>query len=51
MKKEVFASENILKQIDLDLPFVQKVKKALKKKGLDVDNLANLDEMADFLCQ
>lgn len=49
--EEVFASEDILKQIDLDLPFVQKVKKALKKKGLDVDNLANLDEMADFLCR
>jgi len=49
--KNVFAAEEVLKRIDLDLPFVQKVQKALKKQGIDVDNLANLDEMADFLCQ
>lgn len=49
--KNVFAAEEALKRIDLDLPFVQKVQKALKKQGIDVDNLANLDEMADFLCQ
>jgi energy-coupling factor transport system ATP-binding protein len=49
--KEVFANENILKEIDLDFPFIQKMKKALKLQGIDVDNLANLEELADFLCR
>ncbi|MDD4154916.1 MAG: energy-coupling factor ABC transporter ATP-binding protein, partial [Bacilli bacterium] len=48
---DVFAKEEVLKEIDLDLPFIQKLKKALKLQGFDVDKLANLDEMADFLCQ
>jgi len=49
--EEVFAEEAILKQIDLDLPFIRKVKDALENEGIDVDNLANLDEMAEFLCR
>ncbi len=49
--KEVFAQEDKLKAIDLDLPFIQKLKKALKKQGIDVDNFANLGEMAEFLCR
>lgn len=49
--QEVFAKEDVLKSIDLDLPFIYKLKKALKKQAIDVDNLANLDEMADFLCR
>ena len=48
---EVFSQESKLKEIDLDLPFIQKLKKALKKQDIDVDNLANLDEMAEFLCR
>ena len=48
---DVFAKEEVLKEIDLDLPFIQKLKKALKLQGFDVDKLANLDEMADFLCR
>lgn len=49
--QEVFTQEAKLREIELDLPFVQKIKKALKKQGIDVDNAANLDEMADFLCR
>jgi energy-coupling factor transport system ATP-binding protein len=49
--KEVFANEDILKNIDLDFPFIQKLKKALKTQVIDVDNLANLGEMAEFLCR
>ncbi|MFA5422053.1 MAG: energy-coupling factor transporter ATPase [Bacilli bacterium] len=48
---KVFSQEDVLKKIDLDLPFVQKLKKALKLRAIDVDNLANLEEMADFLCR
>ena len=49
--KEVFANEDILKEIDLDFPFIQKIKKVLKLQGIDVENLANLEELADFLCR
>lgn len=48
---EVFAQEEVLKAIDLDFPFIQKLKKALKLHGFNADNLANLDEMAEFLCR
>ncbi len=48
---EVYKKEDKLIAIDLDIPFLFKMKKALKEKGIDVDNVTDLDDLARYLCQ
>ena len=48
---EVYKKEDKLVAIDLDIPFLFKMKKALKEKGIDVDNVTDLDDLARYLCQ
>lgn len=47
----IYAKEDKLTAIDLDIPFLFKMKKALKEKGIDVDNVTDLDDLARYLCQ
>lgn len=48
---EVFLHEDKLKAIDLDLPFLIKLKKALKKVEIDVSEAKSLKEVAKKICQ
>lgn len=48
---EVYKKEDKLVAIDLDIPFLFKMKKTLKEKGIDVDNVTDLDDLARYLCQ
>ncbi|NLN80623.1 MAG: energy-coupling factor transporter ATPase [Erysipelotrichia bacterium] len=48
---EVFQHEDKLKEIDLDLPFLIKLKKALAKRDFDVSDANNLEEVAKKICQ
>lgn len=48
---EVYKKEDKLIAIDLDIPFLFKMKKALKEKGIDVDDVTDLDDLARYLCQ
>jgi len=49
---EVFKDEDEIRKIGLDIPFVLKVKNALKTKTLQIpDEIKNIDELSDFLCK
>lgn len=49
---EVFKDANDLTKLGLDLPFVLKVKKALKEKGMNIpDNIKSIEELSDYLCK
>lgn len=49
--EEIFLHEDKLKAIDLDLPFLIKLKKALKKVEIDVSEAKSLKEVAKKICQ
>ena len=51
MPSEVFANEQLLANIDLDLPFFMKVKNALLSECVDVKDTHNLEELVNKLCQ
>lgn len=49
---EVFKDTKDLTELGLDLPFVLKVKKALKEKGMTIpDNIKSIEELSDYLCK
>lgn len=49
---EVFENTNDLTELGLDLPFVLKVKKALKEKGMNIpSNIKSIEELSDYLCK
>lgn len=49
---EVFENTNDLAELGLDLPFVLKVKKALKEKGMNIPtNIKSIEELSDYLCK
>lgn len=48
---EVFAQENDLAAINLDLPNAYKLKNELHKRNIILDDIASLDEMVEKLCR
>lgn len=49
---EVFENTNDLTELCLDLPFILKVKKALKEKGMIIpNNIKSIEELSDYLCK
>lgn len=49
---EVFENTNDLTELGLDLPFILKVKKALKEKGMIIpNNIKSIEELSDYLCK
>ncbi len=49
--EEVFKDKNKLKEIDLDLPFLMKLKDKLSDCDIDVKDVKNLEELVNKLCQ
>lgn len=49
--KEVFANEENLKKMKLDIPFTLKLSKLLKEQGLDVDLTLENEELIKSICQ
>ena len=48
----VFSNEEEMKKINLDIPFVLKLKNRLKEKGIVVDeNIKTIEELARFICR
>lgn len=48
---EVFAKADILKSIRLDLPFIHKMKTALAKEDIYLDDVITFEGLVDALCQ
>jgi energy-coupling factor transport system ATP-binding protein len=48
---EVFARREELRAIDLDIPFVLKMKEALEKAAIDVGNAKTIKQLSEFLCR
>ena len=49
--EDVFADEDKIKSIGLDIPFVLQVKNALKKKGIEPPkNIRTIEELSNYLC-
>ncbi|MCH5171531.1 MAG: energy-coupling factor transporter ATPase [Erysipelotrichales bacterium] len=49
--KEIFKNETKLKEIELDLPFLSKLKDSLIKRNIDVENVKTMEELVNALCQ
>lgn len=49
--KEVFAQEEMLKKMQLDIPFALKFSKAMQKEGFSSIHALTLDEVVNQLCQ
>lgn len=49
--EEVFKHEEELKAIELDLPFLAKVKDALNKQEINVGKISSIEELVNKLCQ
>lgn len=49
--EEVFKDEAKLKEIELDLPFLTKLKDSLIKRNIDVENVKTMEELVNKLCQ
>lgn len=48
---EVFYDETKIEKIGLDLPFVMKVRKSLKKIGINIGDIKNMEELVNELCR
>lgn len=49
---KVFENEEEIKKIGLDIPFILKLKKELKKEGIELDkNYKSIEELAKDICQ
>ena len=49
--EDVFLDEEKITRIGLDIPFVLKVKNALKEKGIEIDkSIKTLEELSSYLC-
>ena len=49
--EEVFKDETKLKEIELDLPFLTKLKDSLIKRNIDVKSAKTMEELVNKLCQ
>ena len=49
--KEVFRNEKLMESMQLDIPFVYKVRNALKKKGVRVSDELDMERMAEEVCR
>ena len=49
--KEVFRNQALIESMQLDIPFVYKVRNALKKKGLKISDELERERMAEEVCQ
>ena len=49
--KEIFRNEKVMVKMQLDIPFVYKVKKELQKKGIRVSDTLSMERMAEEICQ
>ena len=49
--KEVFRNEKLMESMQLDIPFVYKVRNALKKKGIRVSDELDMERMAEEICR
>ena len=48
---KVFENEEEMKKINLDIPFVLKIKNKLKTKGIEIDeNIKTIEELAKYIC-
>lgn len=48
---DVFSDEVLMKKIDLTIPFYKQLKNELKKYGIDINGVDNIDELVDRLCR
>jgi len=49
---DVFTDEDEIRSLNLDIPFVLKVKNSLKKRNIEVPSeIVTLEELADFICR
>jgi len=49
--EEVFSKRDELRAIDLDIPFVMKMKEALEKEGVNVTSAKSIKQLAAILCR
>lgn len=49
--KEVFRNQALMESMQLDIPFVYKIRNALKKKGLKISDELDMERMAEEVCQ
>ena len=49
--KEIYAKEDTLRAIELDVPFFYKMKNALTSIGVDVSDIEDLKTLEEYLCQ
>jgi len=49
--EEVFAQKETLRSIDLDVPFIVKMKEALTNDGIDIGKAKTLTQLAEQLCR
>ncbi|MBQ1878579.1 MAG: ATP-binding cassette domain-containing protein, partial [Erysipelotrichaceae bacterium] len=49
--KEIFRNEKVMVKMQLDIPFVYKVRKELQKKGIRVSDTLSMERMAEEICQ
>ncbi|MBR2745946.1 MAG: energy-coupling factor transporter ATPase [Erysipelotrichaceae bacterium] len=49
--KEVFRNEKLMESMQLDIPFVYKVRNALKKKGIRISDELDMERVAEEVCQ
>ena len=49
--REVFKNQALMESMQLDIPFVYKVRNALKKKGLKISDELDMERMAEEVCQ
>ena len=50
-QKEIFRHQYELIGMKLDIPFIYKIRNALKAKGLKVSDTLDMERMADEVCQ
>lgn len=49
--KEVFRNEKLMESMQLDIPFVYKVRNALKKKGIRISDELDMERVAEEVCR
>lgn len=49
--KEVFRNEKLMESMQLDIPFVYKVRNALKKKGIKISDELDMERVAEEVCR
>ena len=49
--KEVFRNEKLMESMQLDIPFVYKVRNALKKKGIRISDELDMERVAEEICR